>query len=283
MATMAPNRAGSEPASGTGEGATGENSRRKGFKFPTLNLASLLPSRSGVRDFSDLPKLRRTDRHPDAPPRAPLRAEQDLSAPLTERIQPFDASNIAGLKSTNQPEPVAAETEKAPEGMPLPSVPARAVDEHRVDEAAEAKSSPQPVVPEAAFSPAHEQVATAFEQKSEQKQQSVGDSDEPLSEMSIEALVDRLAAGLERLQQLPSAPVGTDAAKLAALFEESKAAEIAPSQPTIAPVRPVETPPMEQPVGSVAADNADNDPMDAALKAALGTLDKLTANGRRAS
>ncbi len=55
-----------------------------------------------ITDLSDLPKLRNGDVHPDAPPRRPLYAQQDLpvveledapvAAPLTERSAPAETA-----------------------------------------------------------------------------------------------------------------------------------------------------------------------------------------------
>ncbi len=86
-----------------------------------------------ITDLSDLPKLRNGDVHPDAPPRRPLYAQQDLpvveledapvAAPLTERSAPAEAEEIATVaqaphETIEAPQSVAEQAASATPTMP---------------------------------------------------------------------------------------------------------------------------------------------------------------------
>ena len=49
----------------------------------TLRFGKQAAKQGEIADFDDLPKLRMSDSHPDAPARRPIRAAEDLGAPLT--------------------------------------------------------------------------------------------------------------------------------------------------------------------------------------------------------
>ncbi len=68
--------------------------RLKGF-LPVFGEAS----EDDVRELEDLPKLRREDRHPDAPPRAPLMAGRDLSE--SDDQPEAQSEPVAAQKSTS--------------------------------------------------------------------------------------------------------------------------------------------------------------------------------------
>ena len=223
------------------------------FAVPKLNLSvkSLTkflkkPKKSAgqVTELNDLPDIKSADRHPDAPARHPIFASSDLGAPLAEKIKQFD---------TPEAEQESAEP---------------------------TEQSAQPVIAAAAFvadqTPDSLPEADATPDRSEivAPEESSDTSCEDLAALSLAQLADRLEAGIRRLEMLEtrepiappardqSAPIAENTVSLAEVTETP-----APSvTPTLRSVDSVETD----------AQNNRQADMDLALKAALGTLERMT-------
>lgn len=191
-----------------------------------------------VMDLADLPMLRDGDRHPDAPARRPIFAESDLGTPLASEIRPFD-----------QEAPVAEQA--APAEPIAPPV------------AAESVSNVQGAAPLELNQPAETVPAPSAEMAEQPAAQ------EDLSGLSLSQLADRLEFGLRRLKQLELASE-TVASVTAEREAPAPVAEPEPVAATQPPLKPVETT-LEDIRSNQQAD------MDAALKAALGTLERMTA------
>lgn len=192
-----------------------------------------------VMDLADLPMLRDGDRHPDAPARRPIFAESDLGTPLASEIKTFE-QEAAVAEQAVKVEPIAAPVA----AEPVPNVQEAAPLE--LNQPAENGSAP---------------LIEADEQSAPQ---------EDLSGLSLSQLADRLEFGLRRLKQLELASEAV--ASVTAEREEPVApvAEPEPVEATQPPLKPVETT-VEDIRSNQQAD------MDAALKAALGTLERMTA------
>lgn len=240
------------------------NAKKSRFSLPKFDAKSLTKflkkpkkDKARVMDLADLPQLRKLKDEPiEEAARPSIFAEPEMESPLSEAIAPFD-----------QPEPEeapAAEMESAP--------------------AHQAAEPMQPVTP----APAEpEMVAVAIPE--------VAMPVEDLSHLNIAQLADRLAAGLNRLKQLEaaSAVVANVAPQAAVVAEPASTPEPAPqavvqqpvvSEPVAAPAEPFQaaetfTPPplkeVEQAGETMVAERQAD--MDVALKAALGTLEKMTA------
>lgn len=211
-----------------------------------------------IMDLSDLPKLREADAHPDAPARRPIFAETDLGAPLPSAAPQAMAPEIAEMPAPAVPE-LKEQAENAPYMKPQ-NMPDENMGAERV------------------AAPAAEQVSYP----------------DDLSELSIGQLANRLETGLARLKQLEAAmmpamavaqmdhaapqrqetPQADTHATRGGISVTSTEPAPAPKQNSAPPLKPVEAPaPSEAEVQAVR--QAD---MDAALKAALGTLEKMTAH-----
>jgi hypothetical protein len=233
----------------------GEGESKTRFAVPKLNLSAKSltkflkkPKKSPgqVTELRDLPDVRPADRHPDAPVRQPIFASSDLGLPLADRIKRFDQS---------QAEQVFAEpAEQAAQSVAAPSLFAA---EKVIDSSSE--KQPDPVL-------------------SEHKVQQAGSTTprEDLSALSLVQLVERLEAGLRRLETLEmrepvaAPPASPQAAPNPENTASSAKVSEAPAPVAIPPLRSVES------VEIDVQDNRQAD-MDAALKAALGTLEKMTA------
>ncbi|GAB5482783.1 MAG: hypothetical protein Pars92KO_25400 [Parasphingorhabdus sp.] len=230
-----------------------EASAKKGrFSLPKFDAKSLTKflkkpkkNKARVMDLADLPQLRKVDSEADAPERPPIFAEAEAPSPLPEAIQPFEEAEPA--------EPVLAD---------IPFNPTETVAE-----------TPQAVTEE-----------TAVEQPVAAPAEAAQPPAEDLSDLNIAELTDRLEAGLRRLKQLEA---GTFAATPAPAETVMTSSQMTSTQPTVetqpaagpiseAPV--MASPPLSEveksPQDMAAVRQAD---MDAALKAALGTLEKMTA------
>lgn len=202
------------------------------------------PAEKKVMDLADLPMLRDGDSHPDAPPRRPIFADSDLGTPLAAEIPQFEQAPV------EEPAPVMEQVAAA-----MPAV------ETAAEEPLELQ---QPLAPQATPEPAVETASAA---------------QQDLSGLSVSQLADRLEFSLRRLKQL----------ELASRSVESVVAAKEAAEPASAPVQesvsdqPVEVADPAQPalksVDSVPAPdrNPGQADMDAALKAALGTLERMTA------
>lgn len=245
-----------------------------------------------VKDLSDLPNLREKDSHPDAPARQPIFAEKDLGASLNSKIQPFDR------QEPRSKEAPAEQVETAAEPVPTPFVMDKSLQAGASEEQTEEAPldlSGQVSVPTAAseasvVSPAVADNEMVVDPVSEEqpniqestdpapfaapKPQIVEQPKEDLSKLSIAELTDRLEAGLNKLAQFQQpvqtavgapAPVQTDTPTAGIRVSHSEPVQNTP--PALKTVEPTQ----EEKDAKRQAD------MDAALKAALGTLEKMTA------
>ena len=199
-----------------------------------------------VTELKDLPDTRLSDRHPDAPARTPIFASSDLGQPLGERIKRVDES-IFEKDTTPFPEPAA------PFAAPA--------------EAAVADEALQAPLPER-----ERATQNQTETNAPQDQAVVPDAD--LSNLSLAELASRLEAGLNRLEALqkrervtppPASNPALNPAKASPLPEAASD----PAPVAIPPLRSVDMSDGSSPEGRQAD-------MDAALKAALGTLERMT-------
>lgn len=240
----------------TREPVAEERESKSRFSVPKLNLSAKSltkflkkPKKSPgqVTELKDLPDVRAADRHPDAPVRQPIFASSDLGAPLAESIKRFDQS--AGGKEVAEPVKQSA----SPVVKPDPFTAEKAM-EPVVEEAPEPKQVDDQAQPKAPSAPR-----------------------EDLSTLSLAQLADRLEAGLRRLEALETREriVPSQASSQAAPKPENmdSPAEVSeePAPVAIPPLRSVEPVPIDAQAGRQAD-------MDAALKAALGTLEKMTAH-----
>lgn len=256
-----------------------------------------------VKDLSDLPNLREKDSHPDAPARQPIFADKDLGAALNAKIQPFDRQEP--VTEVAEPEEVASAPAVAPapfvmdkslepsephqpaQEMPLDlsgqvSVPPAATTEQPVAAAPQANSAMvvepnvavETTIPSAPapIAPAEAQPAPFAAPQAEMPQQ----PKEDLSGLSISQLTERLEAGLNKLNQLQQfAPQAVHAPAAASIPVATAPVDFSVTNQDPA----TSTPPVLKSVEPTKEDleakrQAD---MDAALKAALGTLEKMTA------
>lgn len=225
-----------------------------------------------VTDLKDLPNLRQADSHPDAPARAPIFAAADLGTPLAEQIKPFE----------EQPAPLPdVEPTPQPHAEPAPQAAAPASNEAQRDMQVEAELEETLDLSKKIFADPEPEVALVA-QPAAQRPQAVSEeapaSTEDMTDLSIAQLATRLEAGLARLKKLEidSRNLSQAAQQLAETAE--KLLPVTEDAPVIVPpLRSVETPeaPEVPEVDAQAARQAD---MDAALKAALGTLERMTAH-----
>ncbi|WP_123906280.1 hypothetical protein [Sphingorhabdus sp. YGSMI21] len=239
----------------TTEPVAEEREGKSRFSVPKLNLSAKSLTKflkkpkkapGQVTELKDLPDVRSADRHPDAPVRQPIFASSDLGTPLAESIKRFDNPEV---------DQKAAEPVK-PSAAPL--------------------VKPDPFAAEKAPEPVAEEKPEPVRSDNQAQPTPSGDPREDLSALSLSQLADRLEAGLRRLEALENR---ARTAPLQAPVESAPApVEMAPVEKISEEPAPVAIPPLRS-VESVESDpqasrQAD---MDAALKAALGTLEKMTA------
>lgn len=240
----------------TTEPVTEEREGKSRFSVPKLDLSAKSltkflkkPKKSPgqVTELKDLPDVRSADRHPDAPVRQPIFASSDLGAPLAESIKRFDESAV----EQDGAEPVKQSASPIVKPDPFAA-------EQVLDSAAE--KAPEPILSESHVKP-----------------KASSTNREDLSALSLAQLADRLEAGLRRLEALemreriaPPQAIPQPALNPENMVSPAEVSE-EPAPVTIPPLRSVE---------SVAVDAQSNRQadMDAALKAALGTLEKMTAH-----
>jgi len=240
----------------TREPVAEERESKLRFSVPKLNLSAKSltkflkkPKKSPgqVTELKDLPDVRAADRHPDAPVRQPIFASSDLGAPLAESIKRFDQSGAG--KEVVEPEKQSA----SPIVKPDPFA---------------AEKVPDPVVEE---TPAPNQTENHAQPKVSSAPR------EDLSTLSLAQLADRLEAGLRRLDilemraQIVSPQASSETAPKAEITDSSAEVSEGPAPVAIPPLRSVESVAIDAQTGRQAD-------MDAALKAALGTLEKMTAH-----
>jgi hypothetical protein len=199
-----------------------------------------------VTELKDLPNVRSADSHPDAPARQPIFASSDLGAPLAETIKRFDQAETGKAN---------AESIASPEAAVAPQAPIVA----------------DPV----AHSPQESQPAPDVDEDIAQAEETTSRNAD-LSGMSLAQLADRLEAGLRRLEALEAReeipmPATSRQSEPSA---ESRVALVEAGEA----MAPVAIPPLRsvEPAEIEVTDSRQAD-MDAALKAALGTLEKMTA------
>lgn len=167
---------------------------------PGIDAATLAEARQEETPDERLHRVRRADRHPDAPPRAPIRASRDLGAPLmevglffqetagqteTDMILDGEFVELAGeLPAPHPAEPDVGETETLDAVEEL----AETVPVEEEEAAPIVAAAP---VPPVAPAPILRVVA-------------------PRERQSLDAMIDRLSAGLERRATLRpmDGPVG---------------------------------------------------------------------------
>lgn len=228
------------------------------FTAPKLNLSmkSLTkflkkPKKTAgqVTELKDLPDIKPSDRHPDAPARQPIFASSDLGAPLAETIRRFDEPEVE--HDLAEPVDETAQLDKAPAAFEADKLLHSPAEEEKA-----------PVRPEAIA------------------RQEIGDTpSEDLTGLSLAQLADRLEAGIRRLEALEALEVSGEREKMEPpasvqplpTAENTDSATEAPE-----PVAPTVTPPLRS-VDSVEIDaqNERQADMDLALKAALGTLERM--------
>ncbi len=257
------------------EEAKAKKSRFALPKFDTKSLTKFLKKpkkdKARVMDLSDLPQLRKLDDETDEPVRPSIFAAPEPSATLPETIQRFE-----------KPEIEEAEVEAVADIAPPR-------DSFVADDLQPAE--PTPVEP-ASLSVAAPDIAAS----------DIVVPMEDLSALNIAQLADRLEAGLHRLKQLEA--ISAEVAVMASQAAVVAAPEPAPAPATVphaereplAVVQPeieavpapapaafseakIFSPPplkqVEKPVEAAMEDRQAD--MDVALKAALGTLEKMTA------
>lgn len=234
-------RQASEPSVPASDWAAEDNAlsfkdRMARVKLPSLAMPKMpwQKDEDDITELADVPKLRNGDVHPDAPPRRPLVASQDLPTLDLAEATPPVVEEIA-----DQPQPQAAE----------PSVEAKGAG-HEAPFVADAAP---PVTPDDIQPTLAEMVA--------QLESAVAERQKQLAE--LEAVAAELAAGSPR-----STPRPDDI--------QPEAVEVIPDDEiTINPARAAR-PPLE----AVPASPAKDDDMDAALAAALETLQRMNGTGR---
>tara|TARA_R110002049_G_scaffold5496_1_gene37793 strand:- start:1413 stop:2465 length:1053 start_codon:yes stop_codon:yes gene_type:complete len=238
----------------TAESADQEQKEKAGFAGPKLNFSAKSLTRflkkpkkshGQVLELKDLPNIRAADRHPDAPARQPIFASSDLGMPLAETVKRFD-------------EPIM-KAEEAPPAAPVAQQAVPAEPSVR-DEEPQSRLQGQAVENRSA------------NVESEGKPVTVRAD---LSGLSLAQLADRLEAGLARLDALQMRERASPAPTKKSAPDSESSNPVPDMSPAPAPVaipslRSVEK--IEN--DSSQARHAD---MDAALKAALGTLEKMTA------
>lgn len=239
-----------------------ERESKSRFSVPKLNLSAKSLTKflkkpkkkpGQVTELRDLPDIRPADRHPDAPARQPIFASSDLGTPLSEKIKRFDQSVFQ--QGISEPQAMqSAEQAVQPEVTIAPLVP-----EQERQRQFEARS------------------ADIQTENQSREGESVTDNVD-MSDLSLTQLADRLEAGLQRLEALqmrervevskPSSPAAPDAEDTAASPDFSEA----PVPLAMPPLRSVDAVDLAE-VDQQDRRQAD---MDAALKAALGTLERMT-------
>ncbi|GAA0486735.1 hypothetical protein GCM10009096_31930 [Parasphingorhabdus litoris] len=236
-----------------------EAKKKKRFALPKFDAKSLTKflkrpkkDKAKVMDLADLPQLRKLDDDAEEAERPSIFNVPDAADPIAQEIQQFEEPAALDIPEESVAETTSAEAEVAVENaapVEAPVVETAVVDAETVPEPVQKNAMPK----------------------------------EDLSALSIAQLADRLEAGLTRLKQLEAASLnGAAVASPAPATEPSEPAPQHENAPAADPVRdeaPAFTPPplkeVEQaPEPMMEERQAD---MDVALKAALGTLEKMTA------
>ncbi len=299
-ATVAPMHPEAESASSASVFLDGLKQRLMNFKVPQMPWAK--KSDDDILDLADLPKLRTMDSHPDAPARRPFSAGSDLdvatpqTAPSDLRFWPERSDTDVDNSRVEEPAATVAASESFDEWstvaqeVPAPLAAPEFAAETRVPQTAsesrrETIVAPSLARPAVATSPIEAEVAAPIQ-----------------SEPSLDDLVNKLQRAVaQRQQQLIALEmVATQIKSEAAAVAPNVIADFAPvaEQPALQeePVvisEPVVTEPVAaEPVTVVRSERptleavptsqrrmADED-MDAALNAALETLQRMNVQGR---
>lgn len=246
------------------------HAKKSRFTLPKFDAKSLTrflkkpkKDKARVMDLADLPQLRKLDDETDAPARPSIFAAPEAPTTLPETIPPFEEHAADELPAES-----AVNEEQAVADIPAPLNP------FVVDAAQQATTVPAEPEP----------VSTATPELVAPK--------EDLSALNIAQLAERLEAGLNRLKQLemgramaigemPPAAIADAPAETPQTAEHEPAVahrETAPATDYVREATTFTPPPLKevaQPPEVVMADRQAD--MDVALKAALGTLEKMTA------
>ncbi len=240
---------------------------------------------SGIRDLSDLPKIRSADAHPDAPARRPLFAGEDLADPTPLAVQQFAEDEMAAAP---MPAPSEAHQDYEPAFQAGPDYEAEPdydagldmeYEEYVPQAGSEAEKEAEAeledgTVQEAEVGPVPEpeELAPVASEAAPKAQPSLSNDD--LNNLPINDLVDRLEQSLAALKNGTPAPPQAETV-----------------QPMPDPVPAAERPPEQEPVRYVPPGSSERtmaakpetataqkaDDMDEALKAALATLQRMTS------
>lgn len=200
-----------------------------------------------VTELKDLPDIKPSDRHPDAPARQPIFASSDLGTPLAETIRRFDEPEVE--HDLAEPVDETAQLDEAPAASKADKILHSPTEEEKA-----------PVRTEAIA-----------------RQESGDTSSEDLAGLSLAQLADRLEAGIRRLEALEVSSEREKMEPPASVQPLPTVENTVPLTEVPEPVAPTDIPPLRS-VDSVEID-AQNDrqaDMDLALKAALGTLERMT-------
>ena len=256
-----------------------ERKKSRGFALPKFDAKSLTrflrkPKKSGagdgngvgekarITDLADLPRLRDSDTHPDAPPRKPIMAGADLGAPLPPAEEAPDlAPPVNPFAARPRDENVDADASSGSHGDIVP-------------ETVEV-SAAQPVGHSETQAPVPSETVSAEPTRATTSEGPTPSGEELLA-LSVDELADRLELGLARLRELAGgaaqpAPRPADAD----VPEQAAIQDTVPERPSAPPLQAVEPTEEEQRATAEKERAAD---MDAALKAALGTLERMTVN-----
>jgi len=178
-----------------------------------------------------LVRLRRADRHPDAPPRAPIRASRDLGEPFMDvgafapppRVDPVIAATDAPAEEAamldgdyveidHADEEAAAEdgaehhgaaADEAGETLELPVEAVAAAEPVAADIEPQAEEAAAPIADYSLGKPYLEAVAVKAEAPASAATSAAADSAAPREDLSIAAMMERLSAGMERRSGRP--------------------------------------------------------------------------------
>ncbi len=224
--------------------------RMSGLKASNMQMPSMPWAKKyddDILDLADLPHLREQDAHPDAPSRRPISALTDLAdASLTNRPAPLPSPSLASVEP-EAPAPVTTSL--------FEQTVAQAAQDQAVAKAAEVPEiSP---MPSASVAPV------------------IVPSD--LKKQPLAHLISQLESAIEgRLEQLSKIEVlATEVQAVKSIIPGQSSGIIAPA-PAPAPVMP--RPPLEAVPNPPRT--AEDDGMDAALNAALETLQRMNVQAR---
>lgn len=234
-------------------------SRLSSIKTSGIQLVSIpwaKKDKDGIFDLADLPNLRVQDAHPDAPSRRPISALTDLAdAELTPRAAPLPSPSLA----VKEPIAIASDDETVVEQASLRSE----WQTHQIAEATAEAAVPdqEKTQPEAVYAPPA---------KSEKP---------PLADLiaQLQAAIEGRLALLSKIEDL-SAEVHAEKAATPAAVKEASAQDVVSSEPELLPPPVYSRPPLE--AVPTQPRSAEDEEIDAALNAALETLQRMNVQAR---